>query len=94
MPPGVVEGGGAELVQTLGRTFLLWKRNPQAAKIELPKAGARNVSFLKLDEMERLVATPDVSDETGLRDRASLEMLVRTGLRVSGTMPFLFSQIV
>lgn len=29
---------GADLVQTLGRTFLLWKRNPEAAKIELPKA--------------------------------------------------------
>jgi len=54
-----------------------------ADKIELPKAGARNVSFLKLDEMERLVATPDVSDETGLRDRAILEMLFSTGLRVS-----------
>lgn len=29
---------GAELAQTLGRTLLLWKRNPQAAKIELPNA--------------------------------------------------------
>src|SRR5262245_20458910 len=28
---------GADLVQTLGRTLLLWKRNPKAAKIELPK---------------------------------------------------------
>ncbi|MDM8000460.1 MAG: tyrosine-type recombinase/integrase [Dehalococcoidia bacterium] len=54
-----------------------------ADKIELPKTGTRNVSFLRLDEMERLLAAPDVSNETGLRDRAILEMLFSTGLRVS-----------
>jgi site-specific recombinase XerD len=54
-----------------------------ADKIELPKAEGRNVSFLKLDEMDRLVSAPDVSEEPGLRDRAILEMLFSTGLRVS-----------
>ena len=54
-----------------------------ADKIELPKVGARNVSFLKLDEMGRLMNAPDVSEEPGLRDRAILEMLFSTGLRVS-----------
>jgi site-specific recombinase XerD len=54
-----------------------------ADKIELPKAGARNVSFLKLDEMDRLMGGPDVAEESGLRDRAMLEMLFSTGLRVS-----------
>jgi site-specific recombinase XerD len=54
-----------------------------ADKIELPKAGARNVSFLKLDEMDRLMGAADVSGEPGLRDRAMLEMLFSTGLRVS-----------
>jgi site-specific recombinase XerD len=54
-----------------------------ADKIELPKAGARNVSFLKLEEMDRLMGSPDVSEEPGLRDRAILEMLFSTGLRVS-----------
>jgi RNA-binding protein len=34
----VAKAIGADLVQTLGRTLLLWKRNPKAAKIELPKA--------------------------------------------------------
>lgn len=29
---------GADLAQTLGRTILLWKRNPQKAKVELPNA--------------------------------------------------------
>ena len=36
--PAVATAAGADLVQTLGRTFLLWKRNPEKAKIELPKA--------------------------------------------------------
>jgi site-specific recombinase XerD len=54
-----------------------------ADKIELPKGGARNVSFLKLEEMDRLMGSPDVSGEAGLRDRAILEMLFSTGLRVS-----------
>jgi len=54
-----------------------------ADKIELPKAEGRSVSFLKLDEMDRLVSAPDVSEEPGLRDRAILEMLFSTGLRVS-----------
>ncbi len=54
-----------------------------ADKIELPKVGARNVSFLKLEELDRLMKGPDVSDEAGLRDRAILEMLFSTGMRVS-----------
>jgi len=32
---------GGELVQTLGRTLLFWKRNPAAVKVELPKANAK-----------------------------------------------------
>lgn len=54
-----------------------------ADKIELPKAGARDVSFLSLEETDRLMSAPDVSKEPGLRDRAIMEMLFSTGLRVS-----------
>jgi len=54
-----------------------------ADKIELPKGGARSVSFLKLEEMERLMGAAKGFDEPGLRDRAILEMLFSTGLRVS-----------
>ena len=32
---------GAELVQTLGKTLLFWKRNPQAARVDLPKASGK-----------------------------------------------------
>jgi integrase/recombinase XerD len=40
-------------------------------------------SFLTEDEIVRLLNEPDVSTDTGLRDRAILEMLYASGLRVS-----------
>lgn len=39
--------------------------------------------FLSKSEIEILLATPDVSTETGLRDRAILELMYASGLRVS-----------
>ena len=54
-----------------------------ADKIELPKAVSRSVSFLNLDEVERLMSSADRPEEPGLRDRAILEMLFSTGMRVS-----------
>ena len=52
-------------------------------KIDLPKQGSRSVSFLNIEQVERLLNSPEISDETGLRDRAILETLFSTGLRVS-----------
>jgi site-specific recombinase XerD len=56
-----------------------------AEKIELPKTPARTVEFLDTTDIERLIkATDEEKDKlTRLRDRAILEMLFSTGLRIS-----------
>ncbi len=52
-------------------------------KIELPKQSQRSVAFLNSEQVERLLNSPKISDEVGLRDKAILETLFSTGLRVS-----------
>lgn len=52
-------------------------------KIELPKTESRSLKFLDREQLERLVNQPDVSVDAGLRDKAIMEMLFSTGLRVS-----------
>lgn len=52
-------------------------------KIELPKVHRKQVTFLHYDEVIRLLEQVDTSDEAGLRDRAILELLFSSGLRVS-----------
>jgi len=52
-------------------------------KIELPKGSTRTVTFLNAEQIDRLLTGPDTSNIIGLRDRAILETLFSTGLRVS-----------
>jgi site-specific recombinase XerD len=52
-------------------------------KIELPKISRRQVTFLHYDEIEQLLEQIDMDSETGLRDRAIIELLFSSGLRVS-----------
>lgn len=52
-------------------------------KIDLPKIEERKVKFLTNDQVERLLAAPTLSNIIGRRDKAILEMLFSTGLRVS-----------
>ncbi|NLA42974.1 tyrosine-type recombinase/integrase [Candidatus Saccharibacteria bacterium] len=52
-------------------------------KIELPKTHRKQVTFLHVDEVERLINEINTSDEAGLRDRAIIELLFSSGLRVS-----------
>jgi site-specific recombinase XerD len=52
-------------------------------KIELPKQGSRSIAFLNPEQMERLLSSPQISNIVGLRDKAILETLFSTGLRVS-----------
>lgn len=52
-------------------------------KVELPKQSSRPVAFLNPQQLERLLSSPKISNEVGLRDKAILETLFSTGLRVS-----------
>lgn len=56
--------------------------NP-ADDLRLPRADQALPRFLSPEEVEALLAAPDVSTPRGLRDRALLEVLYATGLRVS-----------
>ncbi len=52
-------------------------------KIELPKTARKQVTFLHYDEIQRLIDGIDTAEEAGLRDRAIIELLFSSGLRVS-----------
>jgi site-specific recombinase XerD len=52
-------------------------------KIELPKQSSRSIAFLNPEQVERLLNSPQISNIMGLRDKAILETLFSTGLRVS-----------
>jgi len=58
-------------------------RGDPAENVESPKFRNRLPSFLSLDEVERLLEQPDRKSPRGLRDKAMLELLYSTGLRVS-----------
>jgi site-specific recombinase XerD len=70
------------------RSFLKWltKNDYQVIspeKIDLPKGVSRSLKFLNGEQVERLLNQPGLSTPQGLRDKAFLEVLFSTGLRVS-----------
>ena len=70
------------------RAFLKYLRKrgiPSLApeKIELAKVSERSLDLIAPIELDRLLAAPNPDTLTGLRDRALLELLFSTGLRVS-----------
>ena len=58
------------------------KTNP-SDNLDSPQKGFYLPKFLNQSEIETLLATPNVSTEIGLRDRAILELMYASGLRVS-----------
>lgn len=70
------------------RSFLKWliKNDHKVLppeKIELPKVSDRQVKFLTGEQVDRLLNAPTLSNIDGKRDKAILEVLFSTGLRVS-----------
>lgn len=54
-----------------------------ADKVTLPKTARQQVTFLHFDEVTRMLEQIDTSTEQGLRDRAIIELLFSSGLRIS-----------
>jgi site-specific recombinase XerD len=51
--------------------------------VELPRNHRPQVTFLHVDEIESILNQIPIDTETGLRDRAIMELLFSTGLRIS-----------
>jgi integrase/recombinase XerD len=51
--------------------------------LDTPRSARKLPTFLTLEEVEQLLAAPDERNPTGQRDKAMLELLYATGLRVS-----------
>ncbi len=64
-----------------------------ALLIERPKTGRPLPKTLTEADVEALLAAPDVSTPLGLRDRAMLELIYATGLRVTELVTLTQSQI-
>ncbi len=62
-------------------------------KVDMPKLGRKLPEWLSIAEMESLLAAPDISKTKGLRDRAMLELIYATGLRVSELVQLKLNQL-
>lgn len=52
-------------------------------KIDLGKAESKSLKFLNREQLTRLINQPDMATPQGMRDKAIMELLFSTGLRVS-----------
>lgn len=65
----------------------------EPSRIQLAKTGERRIEFLEKEELTRLLQSPDTKTKMGVRDRAILELLFSTGLRVTELVTLLEKQI-
>ena len=63
------------------------------ARVDLPKMGRPLPVTLSIDEVEALLDAPAVGTPRGLRDKAMLEVLYATGLRVSELVNLKLGQV-
>jgi integrase/recombinase XerD len=70
-----------------------WVRVDPSARIDAPRLGRPLPKSLTEQEVEALLEAPKTDDPEGLRDRAMLELLYATGLRVSELVGLRFAQL-
>ena len=78
----------ARMLSSLRRYFLHalrqgWRADNPTLNIDSPRIGRPLPHSLTEQDVEKLLAAPDTGSPEGLRDRAMLEVLYATGLRVS-----------
>jgi len=88
----------ARVISSLRRYFRYQLREGRieedpSALIESPKLGRSLPGTLSESQIDALLDAPDIDDPIGLRDRAMLELLYATGLRVSELVSLEYSQI-
>ena len=76
------------MLSSLRQFYLFLKQNNYIdhnpmSNIDMPKKDKHLPDTLTLEEVEAIIETPDVNTVLGLRDRAILETMYATGLRVS-----------
>ncbi|TMO93250.1 site-specific tyrosine recombinase XerD, partial [Pseudoalteromonas sp. S3178] len=80
------------------RFYLYWLREKQIAQSPLdtiaqPKTTPSLPKTLSEQEVEALLNAPDCDDPMGLRDKAMLELLYATGLRVTELVGLRMEQV-
>ena len=85
---GIKARSTARMLSTFRRFYQYLTRENRitadpSALLESPRLGRPLPKTMSEREVEALLDTPDVEDELGLRDRAMLELIYATGLRVS-----------
>jgi integrase/recombinase XerD len=60
-----------------------WRESDPAVRLRVPRFGSKLPVVMRYDEVEALLAAPDLNRPRGLRDAAMLELLYSSGLRVS-----------
>lgn len=88
----------ARIISTFRRFFRYQLRENKiqedpTALIELPKLGKSLPNSLSEENVDALINAPDLKDPLGVRDRAMLELLYATGLRVSELVTLEYKQI-
>jgi len=95
---GASPRSGARLLSSIRRfyRYLLRERliaEDPSTRIDAPKLGRALPKSLTEEEVERLLAAPDTGKSLGLRDRAMLELLYASGLRVSELVSLTLPQV-
>lgn len=95
---GAKPRSSARLLSSMRRFYRYLIRESQigtdpTANLDSPKQGRALPKTLSEDEVDALLASPDLSTAMGLRDRAMLEVLYASGLRVTELVTLQLEQV-